>query len=163
MQCPILKTFAPKLIWKDPGQQIVGNNKKSILNYWPTNWFISIRWVTYFISWFTLCHFKFAGQFFIALLRYSWRAVGELFIILEYCFTNGRRAINSSPQLHFRRAMASDHSLSLQKAKPADLYIEIKHPLCLIGLGAKRSYLYLSILRKTTLKTLAIFKLIIQR
>ena len=37
------------------------------------------------------------------------------FVNVQYCFTNDRRAINSSPQLRLRWAMASDRSLSLLK------------------------------------------------
>ncbi len=46
-----------------------------------------------------LCHLKFAGEL-IALLGCSRRALIELFQNIQYCFTNGRRSINSSPQLH---------------------------------------------------------------
>ena len=46
---------------------------------------------------------------------------GRAFRILQYCFTNGRQAINSSPQLHLRHAMASNCSRSPPKAKPVDI------------------------------------------
>ena len=65
-----------------------------------------------------LCNLIFAGELLITILGCSRRVLGVLFIILQNYFTNGRRAINNSPQLHLRRAVASDRSRSPQKAKP---------------------------------------------
>ncbi len=46
MQCPISNIFVPKLSWKNI-PLILGNSKKSILNFW-SNWSLSMCCVTYY-------------------------------------------------------------------------------------------------------------------